>query len=50
MLWTEVDNMVCIEPITHYTSYSDQKYSEKDMFLIGNITEFEVCINIKKDD
>ena len=33
MLWTEVDNMVCIEPITQYTSYTDQKFSEKNMSL-----------------
>ena len=46
MLWTEVDNMLCIEPITHYTSYSDQNYSEKDMFVVDNICEFEVFISI----
>ena len=27
MLWTEVNNMLCIEPITQYTSYTDQKFS-----------------------
>lgn len=46
MLWTEVDNMLCIEPITHYTSYSDQKYSEEDMFLVGDKNEFEVTIKV----
>jgi len=46
MLWTEVDNMLCIEPITHYTSYSDQKYSEKDMFLVSNGNDFRVSIKI----
>ena len=46
MLWTEVDNMLCIEPITHYTSYSDQKYSEKDMFLSKGKNEFSVTIKI----
>jgi hypothetical protein len=29
MLWTEVPNMICIEPITQYTSYTDQKFLEK---------------------
>lgn len=46
MLWTEVDNMLCIEPITHYTSYSDQNYSEKDMLSVKKNNEFEVAIRI----
>ena len=29
MLWTEVDNMLCIEPITQYTSYTDQNSLKK---------------------
>jgi galactose mutarotase-like enzyme len=33
MLWTEVDNMLCIEPITQYTSYTNQKFSKKNMRL-----------------
>lgn len=46
MLWTEVNNMLCIEPITHYTSYSDQNYSEKDMFLNNGLSTFSVEIKI----
>ena len=46
MLWTEVNNMICIEPITHYTSYSDQKYSEENMFLSQGKNSFAVAIKI----
>ena len=47
MLWTEVNNMLCIEPITHYTSFSDQKYSEKNMLLSkGDNNIFSVCIKV----
>ncbi len=46
MLWTEVTNMICIEPITHYTSYSDQNYSEENMFLSQGKNSFEVAIKI----
>lgn len=46
MLWTEVNNMVCIEPITHYTSYSNQVYSEKNMFLSKGENKFGVKIEI----
>lgn len=49
MLWTEVDNMLCIEPITHYTSYSDQNYSENNMTLSKGENVFEVFICIKKN-
>ncbi len=31
MLWTEVNTMLCIEPITHFPELSTQKYSEKNM-------------------
>jgi len=31
MLWTEFDNMICIEPITHYPDLEKQKYSEKNL-------------------
>lgn len=44
MLWTEVDNMVCIEPITQYTSYTDQKFSEENMSLSEGINKFNVVI------
>ena len=46
MLWTEVDNMVCIEPITHYNSYTNQKYSEKNMSVLNGIITFSVSIKI----
>ena len=46
MLWTEVDNMLCIEPITQYTSYTDQKFSEENMSLSTEKNEFSVSIKV----
>ena len=46
MLWTEVDNMLCIEPITQYTSYTDQKFSEENMSLSKGKNIFSVAIKI----
>lgn len=46
MLWTEVNNMICIEPITHYTSFTNQKFSEKNMRLSEGINIFSVEIKI----
>ena len=46
MLWTEVDNMLCIEPITQYTSYTDQKFSEENMSLSNGKNEFYVAIKV----
>ena len=46
MLWTEVDNMLCIEPITQYTSYTNQKFSEKNMSLSDGKNIFSVAIKI----
>jgi len=46
MLWTEVTNMLCIEPITQYTSFTDQKFSEENMFLSKGINNFSVEIKI----
>ena len=46
MLWTEVDNMVCIEPITQYTSYTDQKFSEENMSLSKGKNIFSISIKI----
>lgn len=46
MLWTEVNNMLCIEPITHYTSYTEQKFSEKNMRLSTGKNSFSVTIKI----
>jgi len=44
MLWTEVDNMVCIEPITQYISYTDQKFSEENMRLSKGKNTFSIAI------
>ena len=46
MLWTEVDNMLCIEPITQYTSYTDQKFSEENMSLSDGKNIFSIAIKI----
>ena len=46
MLWTEVDNLLCIEPITQYTSYTDQKFSEENMRLSKGENLFSVAIKI----
>lgn len=46
MLWTEVDNMLCIEPITQYTSYTDEKFSEENMSLSTGKNEFFVEIKV----
>ncbi|RCS26071.1 aldose 1-epimerase [Polaribacter sp. WD7] len=46
MLWTEVDNMVCIEPITHYTSYTNQKFSENNMTLSKGKNVFSVTLKL----
>ncbi len=46
MLWTEVNNMLCIEPITQYTSYTDQKFSEENMSLSEGKNIFSVEIKV----
>ena len=46
MLWTEVNNMLCIEPITHYTSHTNQQFSEKNMLLSKGKNTFSVAIAI----
>ena len=46
MLWTEVNNMLCIEPITQYTSYTDQKFSEENMRLSEGKNEFSVTLKV----
>lgn len=44
MLWTEVDNMLCIEPITYYPNASSDCLTA-EMFNAANGQEkFEVCI------
>ena len=44
MLWTQVENMLCIEPITQYTSYTDQKFSEDNMRLSEEKNNFSFKI------
>ena len=46
MLWTEVNNMLCIEPITQYTSYTNQKFSEENMLLSKGEDTFSVVIKV----
>ena len=46
MLWTAVNNMVCIEPITQYTSYTDQKFSEENMSISEGSNRFYVKIKV----
>ena len=46
MLWTEVNNMVCIEPITQYTSYTNQKFWEENMSISKGIDTFSVSIKV----
>lgn len=46
MLWTPVDNMLCIEPITQYTSYTDEKFSEQNMRLSKGKDAFSIEIKI----
>ena len=46
MLWTEVDNMLCIEPITQYTSYTNEKFSEENMSLSIGVNRFSFQIKV----
>jgi galactose mutarotase-like enzyme len=46
MLWTAVDNMLCIEPISQYTSYTNEKFSEENMSLSKGKDEFSIEINV----
>lgn len=46
MLWTEVNNMICIEPITIYPVPFDEKLSEKNMILSKGKNKFSVEIKI----
>jgi galactose mutarotase-like enzyme len=50
MLWTEVNNMVCIEPITHYPLLNTQKYSVKNMKIANGIDDFSVIFKVEKSD
>jgi galactose mutarotase-like enzyme len=46
MLWSPVNNRLCIEPITQYTSYTDENFSEKNMCLSEgkNCFSFEIKV------
>ena len=46
MLWTEVDNMVCIEPITQYPSLKDHIYTNKNMRISSGKEVFSVKIEV----
>jgi galactose mutarotase-like enzyme len=46
MLWTPSFNMLCVEPITQYTSYTDEKFSEKNMRLSEGENIFSMAIKI----
>jgi galactose mutarotase-like enzyme len=46
MLWTEVNNMLCIEPISQYTSYTNQKFSEENMSLSKGKNKFTIKIKV----
>ena len=46
MLWTEVNTMICIEPITQYTSYVEQEYLNKHMQLSQGKNIFTVEIKV----
>ena len=46
MLWTQVDNMLCIEPITQYTSYTDQNFSEENMRISTGKETFRFQIKV----
>ena len=45
MLWTEVNNMICIEPITQYIS-KNQVYSEENMRICKEKETFSVTIRL----
>ena len=46
MLWTEVNNMICIEPVTQYTSFVDHKNLDKNMQLSEGKNNFSIEIKI----
>jgi hypothetical protein len=38
--------MLCIEPISQYTSYTDQKFSEENMTLSKGKNVFSIQLNV----
>jgi galactose mutarotase-like enzyme len=47
MLWTEVSNMICIEPITQFPSLEDHKYTDKNMRISSGKEVFSVKIEVQ---
>ena len=45
MLWTEVSNMICIEPITQYPDLETQNYSEANLRFSKGKELFSIDIN-----
>ena len=46
MLWTAVNNMICIEPITHFPELKTQNYSVENMRISTGKEEFSIKITI----
>lgn len=46
MLWTEVSNMLCIEPITRFPSLKDHKYTYKNMRISSGKETFSIKIEV----
>jgi hypothetical protein len=44
MFWTEVKNMICLEPITQYPDLDTQRYSEKNMRISNENDLFSIEI------
>ncbi len=44
MLWTEVNYMICMEPITQYPNLENQNYSESNLRLLKGKELFTVKI------
>ncbi len=44
MLWTEVSNMICIEPITQYPDLETQNYSEANLRISNGEELFSMDI------
>jgi len=49
MFWTEVKNMICLEPITQYPDLKTQSYSEKNMRISKGKENFSITIMPFKD-
>ncbi len=45
MLWTEVDSMLCIEPITQFPDLVEQQYSQDNMSISNGKEIFTVFVN-----